>query len=391
MNRVIALLGVSGLFAAGCAASTIDVVLEPASPAELTSADDAPPVDDLAFEPDQGGSDPDAVRVVVDMDVDSDLIFDGNYVAEYPAEALHWTAVAELDPAAGYGFFAVGGEAEPGDTGCYEQLETVDGASRRDSFDGNRLQAFVPLQGRGTLVPELEALRSLDAASLQAAHGTAAWETVETDEGLIRTTVLLGAEGVASVRAVLPDLGGIATSYTSGSLVSAVDGEGALVEIVLEASMETDSRRETLIERATFEPLDASVRRVTSGSPWTPTLACPSIGEQLAGEWHLTDIDGTDAAALDHLGAAVVVIGADGLVSGSTGCRSFSGSADFGFDWLADVAIDFAGEPCEGIEGVVEEHFLQALGVDPTVSLDHDGRLTLEAGQVGHVAVLTRA
>ena len=74
-------------------------------------------------------------------------------------------------------------------------------------------------------------------------------------------------------------------------------------------------------------------------------------------------------------------IDATGVLTGSTGCRTFSGMAAVEYAWLVNVEVDLEGEPCTGEALTIEEAVISAIAGDPAVWIDDDDRLWLSSGQ----------
>lgn len=362
-----ATIGLLGLLAVGCSAGPIELAVAPIEPDT--------PVDDLAFDTeDPATASPEVLRdpfsAVVVVDIDSGYDFNGTYVPEFTSAAMRWTVLADIDDAVRYGFLAIGGVAEPGDRGCKEYLETFDGEFARSSFDG-RMGAFETDTSGEISFDAIAAFFPLSASDLAAIHGLEPWATSETASGETITTVALTADAVAAVRAVLIDPGGIDTAYDSGTLVTVEDRDGHLVSVSFDALAEVDGRRETLAIDLTYQ---APQTQVTPDSPWTATAGCPSAAVDLSGGWKVRSVGPTAVADLPSLAGGTLLFGSDGAFSGTTGCQTLTGRADFGYSWVDGAEIVLSGAPCAGIESILEATLLSAFTDGADLTFDGDGQ-----------------
>jgi heat shock protein HslJ len=366
----LAVIGLVGLLTVGCSAGPIEMAV---APIESEAS-----VDDLAFDTDDATEPPagvlrDPFSAVVVVDVESGYVFDGTYVPEFTAPSMRWTVLADIDQAVRYGFLAIGGVAEPGDRGCTEYVETFDGQFARSSFDG-RIAAFETDTSGEISFDAVAASFPLLASDIAAAHGLEPWATSEAATGERTTTVALTAEAVAAVRALLIDPGGIDTIYDTGTLVTVEDRDGHLVSVSLDALAEVDGRRETLDLDLSYQ---APQVQVTPDSPWAATAGCPSAAVDLTGGWKVLSVGPTAVADLPSLAAATLLFGSDGAFSGTTGCQTLTGRVDFGYSWIDGAEIALSGEPCAGIESILEAALLAAFTGGADLTFDGDGQVVL--------------
>ena len=108
--------------------------------------------------------------------------------------------------------------------------------------------------------------------------------------------------------------------------------------------------------------------------------ASPSAGAGLEGtSWTLVKI-GDQEITLEA--PPTLTVGADGEVSGFTGCNSFNGTARIEGDSINFGPLASTMVHCSGAPGVTETAFLAAMNEIEGFAIDGQGRLVLEDGVV---------
>ena len=108
--------------------------------------------------------------------------------------------------------------------------------------------------------------------------------------------------------------------------------------------------------------------------------ASPSTSAGLEGtSWTLVKI-GDQEITLET--PPTLTVGADGAVSGSTGCNTYNGTATIEGDSISFGDLATTMVHCSGAPGITETAFLAAVNEVEAFAIDSQGRLVLEDGVV---------
>jgi len=113
-----------------------------------------------------------------------------------------------------------------------------------------------------------------------------------------------------------------------------------------------------------------------SGSASSPSVAAPAV--ELPGtSWVVTSVNGE---FVDATNPPTIAFGADGTVSGTTGCNQYSGLYEVDGSTITVGALQMTLMLCEGPVGDTEALFGPALQGATAWAVDAGGNLTLSGG-----------
>ena len=327
---------------------------------------------------------------VFDRSDDGQLV-NGVFERTYPVGAMMSLLSIDVDVASGYGHAFSDGMAEPGDGGCFEQLDTSDGIWVRTSEGAEPLGDFLP-ETQGASLTDF-----LGSGSEEERLATTAWEAVgltpvieSLADGWTRQFAELTAPGAVAVAQELGDRTG---NFDIGFLEVVVGPAGDVRSVTFWVSgigperTSSDGSALQSVESAYFHffagPFVEPAVRVTPDTP-PEESACTSPLANIAGRWNLLSFiaGGSEApiSSIDQMEGAFIQINQDGTIIGSTGCQDFTGTAAIGFDTFLEVDLALTGSPCtsDGLDQAgFETALLASLTPGSHIFLDLEDRLFL--------------
>ncbi|MEZ5375367.1 MAG: hypothetical protein R2733_02580 [Acidimicrobiales bacterium] len=310
---------------------------------------------------------------------------DGVIVAEYPADAMRWHMTLAFDPASGFAYSAVDAVAEPGDAGCWEMLVPRFDEELLSRSTTDRADNFEPTGQLLTQADTVEGAPSvLTLADLEAIVGSLAAATPDdTHPG--RRMIELGPEQLQQLVGHVAGIGGQIPALDDGTLSFDIDTDGRLERYEVQAEglddqiRERDRRHRLYRLTVTLEPLPETFKGITSTTPRRQAGGCLDRSAAIVGSWRLAsghwgaeNAEPTLAAIADS--TARVSIDETGAITGTTDCRSLTGSARREVSWLADVELQIEGEACtDEMARMRDENLLAVLQSDPGILVYADG------------------